>query len=155
MLHIPRLLQEKLLFRTLIFVSTHCPFQTVAILFNFAVAIANLLLISGVVFPFACILAPRYSKLLTLSISSLSIFITASSLHLSVLMIWVFLTFRNNPLCSLCFFTDFIRFSSPVVVVARSHLLSSLQVFLFFLCAHHCVYFYFIAPNRCLCRHHN
>ena len=121
--------------------SRHCPFQTVAILFSFAIAIANLLLISGVVFPFACILVPRYSKLLTLSISSLSIFITASSLHLSVLMIWVFLTFRNNPFCSLYSFTDFIRFSSPVVVVARSHLLSSLQVFFILsLCPSLCIF---------------
>ena len=81
MLHIRRLPKEKCTFRTLILVSTHCPFQTFAILFSFVVAIANLLLISGLVFPFACNLAPRYSKLLTLSISSLSIFITASSLH--------------------------------------------------------------------------
>ena len=110
---------KTILFRTLIFVSTRFPFQLFAILFSSADAIANFLLISGVVFPFACILAPRYLKLLTLSISSLSIFITAYSLHLSVLMILVFLTFRNNHFCSLCSFTDFIRFSSPVVVVAR------------------------------------
>ena len=56
-------------FRILILVSILCPF------FNFDVAIASLLLISGELSP---ILAPRYSKLLTLSISSPSSLITVS-----------------------------------------------------------------------------
>ena len=68
--------------RTLSFVFLHCPFQIEIIYVNRVVAIASLLLISGVFFPFASILAPRYSKLLTLSISSLSIAILASFLHL-------------------------------------------------------------------------
>ena len=59
--------------RTLSFVFLHCPFQIEIIFVNRVVAIASLLLISGVLFPFASILAPRYSKLLTLSISSPSI----------------------------------------------------------------------------------
>ena len=98
----------------------HCPLQIFVIFFNLNVAIASLLLISGVVFPFASILAPRYSKLLTLSISSPSIFTMASSLHLSVSMILVFLTLRFRPFNSLCSFTDFVRFSSPLAVVDRS-----------------------------------
>ena len=51
--------------RTLSFVFLHCPFQIEIIFVNRVVAIASLLLISGVLFPFASILAPRYSKLLT------------------------------------------------------------------------------------------
>lgn len=47
--------------------------------FNFAVAIASLFLICGVVYPFALNLASRYSKLFTLSISSPSNFIIACS----------------------------------------------------------------------------
>ena len=70
--------------RTLSFVFLHCPFQIEIIFVNRVVAIASLLLISGVLFPFASILAPRYSKLLTLSISSPSIAILASFLHLSM-----------------------------------------------------------------------
>jgi len=104
--------------RTLVF--AHCPFQILSIFFSLDVAIASLLLISGVVFPSACILAPRYSKLSTLSISSPSILTTASSLHLSVSMILVFLTFRYSPFCSLCSLTDFMRCSSPLGVVLRS-----------------------------------
>ena len=56
--------QLLVLLRTLTFVSLHCPYQTLAILFIFAVAVANLGLISGVAFPFASILVPKYSKLL-------------------------------------------------------------------------------------------
>ena len=41
----------------------HCPFK-IEIIFVRVVAIASLLLISGALFPFASILAPRYSKLL-------------------------------------------------------------------------------------------
>ena len=63
----------------LCFVFLHCPFQIEIIFVNRLVAIASLLLISGVFFPFASILAPRYSKLLTLSISSPSIAILASN----------------------------------------------------------------------------
>ena len=50
--------------RTLSFIFfLHCPFQIEIIFVNRVVAIASLLLISGVLFPFASILAPRYSKL--------------------------------------------------------------------------------------------
>ena len=55
-----------------------CPFQIEIIFVNRVVAIASVLLISGVLFPFASIIVPRYSKLLTLSISSPSIAILAS-----------------------------------------------------------------------------
>ena len=60
------------------FVFLHCPFQIEIIFVNRVVAIASLLLTSGVLFPFTSILAPRYSKLLTLSISSPLIAILAS-----------------------------------------------------------------------------
>ena len=87
-------------FRILSLVSILCPFHIDAIFYNFDVAIASLLLSSGELFLFASILAPRYSKLLTLSIHFPSSLITASFLHLSVSMILVFLTFRCSPFCS-------------------------------------------------------
>ena len=68
---------KTVLFKIRILVSMHCPFQIFVIFSNLDVAIASLLLISGVVFLFDSILAPRYSKLLTLSISSPSIFTMA------------------------------------------------------------------------------
>ena len=71
----------------------HCPFQIEIIFVNMVVAIASLLLISGVLFPFASTLAPRYSKLLTLSISSPSIAILASFLHLSM----YFICLKSRP----------------------------------------------------------
>ena len=98
----------------------HCPFQMEIIFVNRVVAIASLLLISGVLFPFASILAPRYSKLRTLSISSPSIAILASFLHLSMPIIFVFFILRNIPFSSLCSLTDFISFSRPVGVVDSS-----------------------------------
>ena len=131
--------------------STHCPFQTFAILFSFVVAIANHLLISGFVFPFACILAPRYSKLLTLSISSLSIFITASSLHLPVLMILVYLTCRNKSLQTLFFYflnsekTDIPRFSLGALIILRycaTYLNSQIEMRAFSYCKHFVLVFF-------------
>ena len=93
--------------RTLSFVFLHCPFQIEIIFVNRVVAIASLLLISGVLFPFASILSPRYSKLLTLSIYSPSIAILASFLHLPMSIIFVFFILRNS-------------FSRPVGVVDSS-----------------------------------
>ena len=43
-----------------VFFFLHCPFQIEIIFVNRVVAIASLLLISGVLFPFASILAPRF-----------------------------------------------------------------------------------------------
>ena len=106
--------------RTLSFVLLHCPFQIEIIFVNCVVATASLLLISGVLFPFASILAPRYSKLLALSISSQSIAILASFLHLSMSISFVFFILRNRPFSSLCSLTDFISFSRPVGVVDSS-----------------------------------
>ena len=74
----------------------HCPFQIEIIFVNRVVAIASLLLISGVLFPFASILAPRYSKLLTLSISSPSIAILASFFTFVNVHYFCFLYIKNG-----------------------------------------------------------
>ena len=106
--------------RTLSFVFLHCPFQIEIIFVNRVVAIASLLLISGVLFPFASILAPRYSKLLTLSISSPLIAILASFFTFVNVHYFCFLYIKNRPFSSLCSLTDFISFSRPVGVVDSS-----------------------------------
>ena len=106
--------------RTLSFVFLHCPFQIEIIFVNRVVAIASLLLISGVLFPFASILAPRYSILLTLSLFLLHRCYSSLFLHLSMSIIFVSFILRNRPFSSLCSLTDFISFSRPVGVVDSS-----------------------------------
>ena len=100
--------------------SLHCPFQILAILLSFAVAMASLRLISGVgFFPFASILVPIYSNLSILSISSPSNSMTVSFSHLSVFCVLLLIFDYCNSLLSGIAETDLTKLQRVLNRLAR------------------------------------